>query len=105
MMGEKLSEPYRVTEDFESYLGQFNAGDMVLKVRKMEPLSPGSSHFEFPDKVFPVFVEDIRKRNMQLHLAAVDHSRRSARVAERRMGCTLDSSGKSSGMCCLQRVS
>ena len=82
MMGEKLSEPYRVTEDFESYLGQFKTGDMVVKVRKMEPLSPGSSHFEHTDKVFPVFAEDIRKRNMQLHLTAVDHSRRSARVAE-----------------------
>ena len=82
MMGEKLSEPYQVTEDFESYLGQFKTGDMVVKVRKMEPLSPGSSHFEHTDKVFPVFAEDIRKRNMQLHLTAVDHSRRSARVAE-----------------------
>ena len=42
MMGEKLSEPYQVTEDFESYLGQFKTGDMVVKVRKMEPLSHGA---------------------------------------------------------------
>ena len=82
MIGEKLADPYRVTEDFESFLGQFKTGDVVVKVRKMEPLSPGSSHFEFTDKVFPVFVEDIRKRNMQLHLTAVDHSRRSSRIAE-----------------------
>ena len=32
--------------------------------------------------MFPIFIEDIRKRNMQNHLTEVDHSRRSSRVAE-----------------------
>ena len=38
--------------------------------------------YEFTDKTFPVFVEDVRKRNMEQHLDLVDVSRRSSRVAE-----------------------
>ena len=41
----------------------------------------GSSFYEYTDKVFPAFVEDIRKRNMQEHLEEVDTSRRSVRIA------------------------
>ena len=37
-------------EAFESYLGKFKAGDMVLDVRKLEPVSLGSSHYIYTDK-------------------------------------------------------
>ena len=66
---------------FESYLGQFQPGDVVLDVRKMEPTSVGDSIYEFTNKEFPVFVENIRKRNMQEHLEELDTSRRSSSVA------------------------
>ena len=72
--------PRKVVEAFESHLGSFKPGDIVLDVRKLEPVSLGSSHYIYTDKTFPVFVEDIRKRNMQYHLSEVDHSRRSSRL-------------------------
>lgn len=65
----------------ESYMGRFEPGDVVLDVRKLEPTSVGSSMYEYTDKKFPVFVEDIRKRKMQDYLEKVDTTRRSARVA------------------------
>ena len=84
MLAAVLSEsgPRKVTEAFESDLGQFKAGDMVLDVQKLEPVTLGSSHYIYTEKRFPIFIEDIRKRNMQNHLTEVDHSRRSSRVAE-----------------------
>lgn len=83
MLGEVLSEtgPYTIQVALESYMGQFKPGDVVLDVRKLEPTSAGSSMYELTDKCFPVFVEDIRKRNVEQHLQKVDVSRRSARVA------------------------
>lgn len=83
MLGEvqNSSGPYKIVAAMESYMGRFEVGDMVLDVRKLEPTSVGSSMYEFSDKTFPVFVEDIRKRNMQHHLEKVDTSRRSSRVA------------------------
>ena len=41
----------------------------------------GSSMYEFTEKQFPVFVEDVRKRNMHDHLEELDTSRRSSRLA------------------------
>ena len=84
MLAAVISEsgPRTVAEDFESYLGKFKAGDAVLDVRKLEPVSLGSSHYIYTDKTFPVFVEDIRKRMMQDYLEEVDHSRRSSRLAQ-----------------------
>ena len=84
MLAEVVSTngPRKVSEMFESFLGQFKVGDMVLDVRKLEPVALGSSHYVFTDKTFPVFIEDIRKRNMMKHLSEVDHSRRSSRVAQ-----------------------
>ena len=83
MLGEVQNEfgPYTIERVQESYMGRFEPGDTVLDVRKLEPTSVGGSMYEFTDKVFPIFVEDIRKRNMQTHLTLVDTSRRSARVA------------------------
>jgi len=72
---------YRIEKDFESNLGNFKSGDMVLDVRKLEPVSAGSSHYEYTEKVFPIFVEDIRKRRMAEHLCEADLSRRSTRIA------------------------
>ena len=84
MLAAVISEsgPRTVAEDFESYLGKFKAGDVVLDVRKLEPVSLGSSHYIYTDKTFPIFVEDIRKRKMQDYLQEVDHSRRSSRLAQ-----------------------
>lgn len=85
MLGEVLNEsgPYRIETATEScsMMGRFEVGDMVLDVRKLEPTSVGSSMYEFSDKRFPIFVEDIRKRNMQHHLEKMDTSRRSSRLA------------------------
>ena len=78
---QNANGPRILTAHEESYLGRFEIGDEVLDVRKFEPTSLGSSMFELSDKVFPVFVEDIRKRNMHNFLHEVDTSRRSARVA------------------------
>ena len=52
MLAEILSKsgPYKVTEAFESHLGKFKAGDMVLDVRKLEPVSLGSSNYIYTDK-------------------------------------------------------
>ena len=61
---QNANGPRILTAHEESYLGRFEIGDEVLDVRKFEPTSLGSSMFELSDKVFPVFVEDIRKRNM-----------------------------------------
>ena len=84
MLGEVVSKdgPRTVAEDFESALGQFKVGDKVLDVRKLEPVSLGSSHYVYTDKNFPVFIEDIRKRKMQDYLTKADHSRRSSRLGE-----------------------
>ena len=83
MLAKVVSEtgPHTITEDFESYLGKFKVGDLVLDVRKLEPVSLGSSHYTYTDKTFPVFIEDIRKRKMQDYLTEVDHSKRSSRLA------------------------
>ena len=62
-------------------MGRFEPGDIVLDILKMEPTSVGGSIYEFTDKQFPIFVEDIRKRNMQDHLEELDTSRRSSRLA------------------------
>ena len=47
MLAAVISEsgPRTVAEDFESYLGKFKAGDVVLDVRKLEPVSLGSAHY------------------------------------------------------------
>ena len=84
MLGAVVSEsgPRKVADDFESELGKFKSGDMVLDVRKLEPVSLGSSHYIYTDKTFPVFVEDIRKRKMEDYLEEVNHSKRSSRLAE-----------------------
>ena len=86
LLGEVLSDngPRVVTSAFQSDMGEFKAGDRVLDICKLEPVSLGSSHYEYTDKTFPIFIEDIRKRKMQLHLTVADLSRRSARVAENR---------------------
>lgn len=76
------SGPYTVSEGFESHMGEFKTGDVVLDVRKMEPTSFGSSMYEFTEKTFPIFVEDVRMRNMERYLENIDLSRRSARVAQ-----------------------
>lgn len=83
MLAEVLNEsgPYTMEVAQESYMGKFMPGDVVLDVRKMEPTSAGSALYELTDKCFPVFVADVRKRNMQDYLEKVDVSRRSARVA------------------------
>lgn len=82
MLGKVVSsKSYVVETGFESYMGRFEPGDEVLDVQKLEPTSLGSSMYEFTEKQFPVFVEDIRKRNMQHHLERLDLSRRSARIA------------------------
>ena len=39
---------------------------------ELEPTSVGGSIYEFTDNKFPVFVEDVRKRNMQAHLEELD---------------------------------
>ena len=88
--------PYKVTSDFESYLGRFKAGDMVL-----EPTSAGASHYWYTEKEFPIFIEDVRKRNMQEHLSEVDLSRRSARVPV----STAAKPPNSSNLCSLHMVS
>ena len=90
MLGEVVSTsgPRTVSTDFESMMGLFKAGDRVLDVRKLESVSLGSSHYAYTDKTFPIFIEDIRKRKMNLHLTEVDLSRRSARVAQSGSGET-----------------
>ena len=46
--------PRKVTEAFESFLGQFKVhGDIVLDVRKLEPVSLGSSHYILQIRHFP----------------------------------------------------
>lgn len=77
MLGEVLNTtgPRVVESSFESYIEKFVAGDVVLDVRKLEHTSADSSMFEFSDKCFPVFVEDIRKCNMQQHLDSIHISR------------------------------
>lgn len=88
MLGQVMSEsgPYIIQTELESYMGLFKPGDCVIDVKKLEPISMGSSMFETTDKIFPVFVEDIRKRNMQNELEKVDLSRRSVRVASNTSG-------------------
>lgn len=86
MLGEVLNDlPYQIEEVMESYMGQLELGDVVidvvLDVRKLAPTPLDSSLNEFSDNNFPVFVEDIRKRNMQNHLEKQDTSRRSMRLA------------------------
>ena len=76
-----MSGPREVETEFDSYFGHFERGDKVLNVRKLEPLSLGSSLYQRTEKEFPIFIEDVRKRNMQQHLQPVDLSRRSSRVA------------------------
>ena len=75
------SGPRTIDVLLESNMGRFEPGDIVLDILKMEPTSVGGSIYEFTDKQFPIFVEDIRKRNMQDHLEELDTSRCSARVA------------------------
>lgn len=84
MLGEVLNEngPRVVDSSFESYMGKFVPGDKILDVRKLEPTSAGSSMYEYSDKRFPIFVEDVRKRNMQQHLEKMNLDRRSRRLAE-----------------------
>ena len=45
--------PRKVAEDFESCLGKFKVGDIwyyvLLDVRKLEPMSLGSSHYIYTD--------------------------------------------------------
>ena len=55
MLAEVVSTngPRKVTEAFESFLGQFKVGDMVLDVRKLEPVSLGSSHYILQIRHFP----------------------------------------------------
>lgn len=82
MLGKVLSDgAYCVQTMFESHMGLMKPGDMVIDVQKNEPTSMGSSMYELSDKQFPIFVEDIRKRNMQDHLEKLDVSRRSTRIS------------------------
>ena len=84
MLAEVLSPsgPYAITTASESVMGLLQPGDLVLDIRKLEPTSLGSSMYEVTEKQFPIFIEDIRKRNMQNELSETDTSRRSERVAD-----------------------
>lgn len=57
--------PRTLSSTFESFIGKFIPGDVVLDVRRLESASLVSSMKEFTYKDFPFFVEDVRKRNMQ----------------------------------------
>ena len=55
---------YTVEKDFKCWFGEIKAGDEVVDVQKLEPNAPGSKTFHKTDRIFPVFVEDIRMINV-----------------------------------------
>ena len=46
--------------------GFFAKGDHVVDFQKYEPVAWGSSYFVRTDKIFPVYVENIRSRDVKL---------------------------------------
>jgi hypothetical protein len=55
---------YTVEKDFKCWFGEIKSGDEVVDVQKLEPNAPGSKTFHKTDRIFPVFVEDIRMINV-----------------------------------------
>jgi hypothetical protein len=72
----------------ENWMGNVEPGDAVIDVIKLEPLTPGSRTFVFPDKTklsaeefkqkhFAFFAEDIRMVGIDLKREVVRRSRRN----------------------------
>ena len=52
--------------DTQDVFGFFAKGDHVVDFQKYEPVAWGSSYFVRTDKIFPVYVENIRSRDVKL---------------------------------------
>jgi hypothetical protein len=63
---EKDSCVYRMPADTQDVFGFFAKGDHVVDFQKYEPVAWGSSYFVRTDKIFPVYVENIRSRDVKL---------------------------------------
>jgi hypothetical protein len=57
---------YTIESDFEGEFGPMAKGDWVLNFNKYEPCALGSPFYTRTAKVFPVYVENIRLRNVTL---------------------------------------
>ena len=57
---------YKVESDYKSWFGDMRVGDDVVDVVKLDPICPGSRVYLKTDRVFPVFVEDIRMIKIDL---------------------------------------
>jgi len=51
---------YRVITGVQSYMGPFEPKDRVIQVCILEPTLLGSSLYHLSEKVFPVFIGDVR---------------------------------------------
>ena len=60
-------------------------GDVVLEVRKLEPINPGTKVFDVTTKVFPVRAKDVRLGKIEVEYQQVRRSRRG-RSAPQRLG-------------------
>ena len=50
-------------KDDDEWMGNIKKGDELLKVRRFEPMAPGSNHFDETHDIIEVFIDDIRQLN------------------------------------------
>ena len=60
-------------------MGKVKAGDMLLDIQKLEPLSAGASIYKLTDKRFPIFPEEIRVRDLHRNATARERLTRATR--------------------------
>ena len=69
-LGRVYQERRQLDQAKGDVFGRFLKGDEVLEIRKLEPISHGSSRYTRTDKTFDVFAEDVRLSNVHLHEVA-----------------------------------
>jgi len=48
-------------KDDDEWMGDIKKGDELLRVRRFEPMAPGSNHFDETADIIAVFIDDIRQ--------------------------------------------